>query len=101
MREAETQAAILKAYRGHPRIALWRQNTGAARIGSRFVRFGLKGAADLQGLIAPGGRALFVEVKSPTGQQSKEQIAFQRLIEKHGGIYVLARSVWDVERALT
>lgn len=100
MLEAETQKAILDAYSGHPRIALWRQNTGAARIGNRFVRFGLKGAADLCGVISPEGRALFIEVKSPTGKQSPEQHAFERLVTKHGALYVLARSLTDVTNAL-
>lgn len=100
MLEAETQKQILDAYKGHPTVCLWRNNVGAARIGKRFVRFGLRGSADLQGLIGPGGRALYVEVKAPDGVQSPEQIAFQRLVTKFGAIYVLAESVDDVRRAL-
>lgn len=100
MSEAAVQAAILNAYRGHPRICIWRQNTGAARIGSRFVRFGLPGQADLQGIIAPSGRALFIECKSARGVQSEVQRVFERFVVKHGAIYVLARTLRDVEEAL-
>lgn len=98
--EAETQAEILAAYANHPRVVLWRQNTGALAIGKRFVRFGLPGQADISGLIAPTGRALFIEVKSDRGRQSPQQVTFQRFVEKHGGLYVLARSLSDVRGAL-
>ena len=37
------------------------------------------------------GQRLEVEVKSATGRQSKAQRAFQKMIEKFGGLYVLAR----------
>lgn len=98
--EAETQREILAAYANHPRVVLWRQNTGAAAIGKRFVRFGLPGQADISGLIAPSGRALFIEVKSDTGKQSEVQRTFQRFVERSGAIYILARSVDDVRKAV-
>ena len=48
--EAAALAEVLKALRAHPAVA-WceRQNTGAARIGNRFVRFGWTGAPDVLG----------------------------------------------------
>lgn len=98
--ESVVQGEILRVYANHPRVCLWRQSTGAARIGGRFVRFGLKGQADLQGVIAPSGQALFIECKSARGVQSPEQRTFQRLVEKHGGLYVLARTLEDVAAAL-
>jgi hypothetical protein len=100
MREGEIQAAILGALAKHPRVAAWRQNTGAARIGNRFVRFGLKGAADICGVIAPTGRALFVEVKAQRGTQSPEQRAFERMVTARGALYVLARDVDTVLDAI-
>ena len=77
----------------------WRANTGVARIDKRVVRFGIPGQADLTGIL-PDGRRLEVEVKSPTGRQTRDQKNFQRMIEKFNGIYVLARSVEDVWNAL-
>jgi hypothetical protein len=42
--ESAALKAILKAIKGHPAVA-WceRMNSGAARIGSRYVKFGFKG----------------------------------------------------------
>jgi hypothetical protein len=98
--ESIVQGRILKAYAGHSRIVLWRQNTGAARIGKRFVRFGLPGQADLQGVIAPFGRALFIECKSTIGKQSEAQVTFQRFVEKHGALYIVARELSDVTKVI-
>lgn len=100
MNESVVQGEILKRYANHPRVALWRQNTGAAKFGKSFVRFGLPGQADLSGILSPSGRAVFIECKSDRGKQSPEQITFQRFIEKHGGLYVLARTLNDVQVAL-
>jgi Holliday junction resolvase len=44
------------------------------------------------------GRVLFIEVKSPAGNQSLLQKRFQACIEASGGIYILARSVEDLAR---
>jgi len=82
-----------------PRLRLWRANVGAARIGNRVVRFGIPGQADLTGIL-PDGRRLEVEVKSPTGRQTPSQRAFEAMIEKFNGVYVLARSTDDVRLAL-
>lgn len=38
------------------------------------------------------GRVVFIEVKTPEGNQSPEQREFQRLIELHGGEYIIIRS---------
>lgn len=100
MNESVVQGEILKHYANHTRVVLWRQNTGAAKFGKSFVRFGLPGQADLSGVIAPSGRALFIECKSARGVQSPQQKVFQRFVEKHGGLYVLARTLDDVQQAL-
>lgn len=59
-----------------------------------------KGVSDL--IAIKDGRVLFIECKSQhaKSKQSGEQLIFQQQIEKHGGIYVLARSYEDVERAV-
>lgn len=86
-------------------MRLWRANVGVARIGGprraggRVVRFGLPGQADLTGIL-PGGVRLEIEVKGPDGRQTAEQHAFQQVIERFGGVYVLARSVDDVWAAI-
>jgi hypothetical protein len=70
------------------------------------IRYGLcNGSADLIGLRAyragdPAGQFVAIEVKAHTGRQSPEQFAFQVMVETLGGVYILARSVEDVEEAL-
>jgi hypothetical protein len=99
MTEKQTQNAILRAFGTLPGLRLWRSNVGVARVGLRTVRFGIRGQADLTGIL-PDGRRLEVEVKSATGRQTTEQKAFQDMIERFHGIYILARSVDDVRREL-
>lgn len=93
MNEAALQRVLLARLNQIPGVECWRANTGAAMARGRRIHFGKKGQGDISGLIAPSGRRLEVEVKSDNGQQSPEQIAFQRLIESHGGLYVLAHDL--------
>lgn len=54
-----------------------------------------RGIADLYAL--RDGQHVWIEVKRPDGRQSEYQKRFQRDIEKHGGTYILARGIEDVE----
>ena len=58
-----------------------------------------RGMADI--LVILDGKALWIEVKSPTGTQSPDQIKFQQKVNKEGCVYVLARCVDDVRDVLT
>ena len=60
----------------------------------RVVMFGVKGQADLTGLLACGTR-LEVEVKTPTGRPTKEQRRYLEMIERLGGVAFIARSEED------
>jgi hypothetical protein len=100
MSESSLLYAVLNAWGAHPRLRLWRQNTGAATLNGRLVRFGTPGAADVQGIIRPTGRFLAIETKAPGKKQSEEQVKWQRMVEEHGGLYVLARSLEEVDEAL-
>lgn len=53
-----------------------------------------KGIADLYAL--KGGRHIWIEVKTPAGKQSEDQIKFERDVMAAGGEYMVARSVEDV-----
>jgi hypothetical protein len=57
----------------------------------------LPGEADIDGIVGPHGRRLAIEVKAGRDKQSEAQRSFQKMIESHGGIYIIAR---DVEGAL-
>lgn len=58
----------------------------------------VRGIADLYAL--KGGRHVWIEVKTPRGRQSDAQREFQAAIESHGGVYMLASSIEDVQKAL-
>lgn len=112
MLEKWVQNAIIQKYGAHPRIRLARINTGVGWFNAsgpcrktdpnaRPVRFNPPGCADIVGLIAPTGRLLMIEVKrAKGGKQSDQQVTMQRVIEAMGGIYILAKSVEDVDAVL-
>ena len=82
-------------------IYAWNNPTGAVKIGdNRFMSFGLKGAADIIGLLPKTGRFIAVECKSNKGRLSEAQEEFLDKIKSMGGVAVVARSFKDVETAL-
>ena len=98
--EAVQQDAILQWFAVQGVLA-YRINTGAVKIGDRFVRFGVTGFSDVVAFPwFPGEtrpRVLFCEVKSATRRQRPEQKSFAAQVEEHGMHYLLARGVDDVE----
>jgi len=100
MTEAQLVHVIQITFGARPGLRIWRNNTGATGTGNSFVRFGLEGSADFLGILAPTGRFLAIECKTLKGRQTEAQKAFQAMVERMGGLYVLARSVEDVEQAL-
>lgn len=100
MREAEIQFEILRAWGAHPRLRLARINTGAAMLSGRLVRFNPPGTGDIVGLISPTGQMLMIECKTAAGRQREAQRTMQRIVTQFGGLYVVARSLADVDAAL-
>ena len=74
-------------------------NSGAFRIGKRFVRFGWKGCPDVLGQLKDG-RLLGVEVKTAKGKLRPEQTVFLERIRCAGGVAFMARDCRDVFREL-
>jgi hypothetical protein len=100
MTETALVNAILLEFGARHDLRLWRQNTGAARTQTgALVRFGIPGQADISGILSDG-RRIEIECKSTHGRLTKEQKAWRAMIERFGGLYVLARSVDDVRQAL-
>ena len=58
----------------------------------------IRGVADIYCLHR--GLSIWIEVKSAKGRQSEHQIEFANNIMLNGGIYLLARSIEDVEYGL-
>lgn len=116
--ESDVLAACLELLARHPRVAFARRcNTGSGyliyahrfnelvvagamkRNEARFMRFGVKGAADITGMLR-GGRRLEVECKSDTGRLEDEQLQFLDAINGGGGLGIVARSVDELVEAL-
>ena len=91
---------VLKALSTHPAVA-WceRMNSGAARIGARFVRFGFKGCPYVLGQLKDG-RLLGVKVKAKTGRLRPAQAVFLERIRGAGGVSFVGRDLRDVRREL-
>ena len=84
MRQIQIRASEL----GH---RLWRNNIGFCH--NPKMTFGLcPGSADLIGL-TKDGQFLAIEVKSPRGKPSQEQLDFATTVRRLGGIAIICRSV--------
>ena len=99
-----TATLLIEIPKRFPDIRVWRNNrVDAMAIGKngkpRRIQAGIDGQADISGIIGPWGYRLEIEVKAGKDEQSESQIAFQQMIEKHGGIYAIARE--DIEATLT
>jgi hypothetical protein len=98
MAESEVLRACLE-YLAVKGVFAWRNNTGGVQVdGKRFVRFGIKGSPDILGVM-PDGRFLGVETKSAKGRQTAEQREFGEAVRERGGVYIVAKSVLDLQEA--
>lgn len=73
-----------------------------ANVGMFFTKDGRpittglpKGFSDLFGFRKSDNKMFFIEVKTPTGRASKEQVNFINAMKKHGCLAGIARSVED------
>ena len=94
--EAMALIEVLKALRAHPAV-VWceRMNSGATRIGTRWVKFGFTGCPDVLGQLRDG-RMLAVEVKAPKGTLRPEQAVMLSRIAGAGGVAFVAHDCRDV-----
>ena len=54
-----------------------------------------KGFSDLFGFRKSDGKAVFIEVKTPTGRPSREQLKFLEAMRKNGAVAGICRSTED------
>jgi hypothetical protein len=60
------------------------------------VTYGLRvGSSDLVAVLAPLGRAVFLELKSPTGRLAPEQVTFLQRMRELGAVAEAVRTVPD------
>lgn len=92
MKESDIQRLIMLAL-SEAGCLIWRNNTGVLKNAAGIpIKFGLcVGSSDLIGL-TPTGRFLAVEIKTPTGKATPEQLRFIEAVRARGGIAGIARS---------
>lgn len=102
MSESRIQTAILKKLQSSG-VLCWRNNNQATydnRLGGyRHNPYARRGVSDILGVL-PGGKHLEIEVKGPDGKQSPDQAVHEKRVTELGGVYILARSVKDVEHLI-
>ena len=72
---------------------VWKNNSGAVKVGQQFIRYGQVGSADILGCI--GGRFVGIEVKVGRDRLSAKQSAWAASVVRAGGLWCEARSVDD------
>ncbi len=88
-RKQTPEGAILRQIRDFLRLYGWKVVRIHQSLGSE------KGIPDLVAIRE--GRHVWIEVKAPKGYLSEHQVAWLQDLEDHGGVYIVARSVEDVE----
>jgi len=101
-RESEVSAGVQAYLSMRTDFWWWRANVQAGIAPSgRFMRSGVRGQADIQGILAPEGRFVGIELKRERGGAlSEAQETWGKNVTAHGGLYLVARSVADVEQGL-
>lgn len=78
-------------------IFAFRNNSGQIFLNdgkkTRVVRMGVKGAADILGIIPPDGKFVAIECKTKNGKLTEYQKNFGEEVKKRGGIYLVIRSI--------
>lgn len=85
---------ILYALGSRPDVRLWIRVVGFDRL--KKIRYGIPGESDLDGIVAPWGIHLSIEVKSGNAKMNEDQIIWKKMIERFGGWHILAKSVEQV-----
>lgn len=92
MSEAKIKGEIQSYLRALPNFAMFPIYTGATRGGRTVNR---RGTPDIVGCYL--GRFIGIEVKTPQGTQSPAQKEIEKEIVACGGVYIVARSLQDIE----
>lgn len=94
--EAQIELAICQALLRRNLFPVKLKDQSAFREGHyrKGSSFQIRGVADLV-VFMPQGRTVWLEVKTPTGTQSKHQKAFQNKLSGLGHEYYVVRSVED------
>ena len=112
MTEQEIQNTIMAELSGEARLfrtnagTMWQGDISRLPNGETILRHlrrvqGLpKGHSDLAGVRIGDGRAVYIEVKTPTGKVRPDQENFLRRMREYGALAGVARSVEDARRII-
>lgn len=85
---------LLFAFGSRDDVRIWRRDVGGVESANgRYVRYGISGESDLDGVVSPFGLSISVEVKTGTGKLRENQINWKKMKESFGAIHIEARSV--------
>lgn len=82
---------LLFAFGSMPDVRIWIRVVGFDL--TRKIKYGVPGEPDLEGIVAPSGRMLCIEVKTGKAVLKKNQRLRRAMLEKFGALYIEARSV--------
>ena len=96
--ESTIQKGIMVALSERGCVPL-RINAGTMLIGDRAIKSAPTGFSDLL-VLCPGGRTVFMEVKTAKGTQRDSQRRFEAMCQSLGHRYVVVRSVSEALSAI-
>lgn len=98
---ARVVAEVLATCGARTDCRIWPNNSGVGRGLNHdgVIHFGLKGSADILGIVC-GGFFLAIEVKTGGARQTKQQLAFEEMIGGFGGYYLVVHSGEDAKAKL-
>ena len=91
---------ILLEHGANPRLVLWNQKVGAAKVRDAFLRWGIKGHSDIMGFCWPLGKFIAFEVKTGKAGTTPEQRDFLDRVNELGGCGRVIRHIDDARAIL-
>ena len=88
-------------------VAAWRNNSGAVFIRNpltgktRMVRMGIKGSADILGILPGSGKFLAAEAKVKRNRATKAQHEFLDAVRRAGGVAFVFRNLKELEQGIS
>lgn len=97
-----TAALLIEIPKRLSNVCVWRNNRiDAMAVGrngvQRRVSAGIDGQGDISGIAGTSGRRVELEVKAGKDRMRPSQLSFRAMIERHGGVYIVAH---DVEQCI-
>lgn len=110
MKESDLQRLVLDWLTAR-NILAFRMNVGTMKAGSRYVRFGVPGMADILAFDRVLSKPInseshdmviptWIELKDSKNEQSDLQKSFQDQVQNNGHRYLLVRSLDELEKEM-